>query len=143
MSIPLFYPPARFVARLELKRPIALRRLCELAGVQCRASGDWIDRQVEVVVRPGQPMTIEAEPGYKGAVRVSVPDLREHAQHSYRVALGALAYGLMDGVARESIRGADWARPAPPRGRPRSGTAQTSAERQRRHRSRQRTAEQS
>lgn len=139
MSIPLFYPPARYVAKLQLRQPIALWKLCELAGVSCRASGDWVDRQVEVVVRPAGALEIEAEPGYKGRVRVSLSAAHSAMQQqAYRIALGALAYGLMDGVARESIRGADWARPTLPRGRPRSGTAQTSAERQRRHRAKQR-----
>gem|GEM_PF-2808169 len=51
-----------------------------------------------------------------------------------RLALGALAYSIMDLVARESIRGAAWAAAAPPRGRASSGTALTNAERQRRYR---------
>lgn len=139
MSIPLFYPPARYVAKLNLAHAITLRDLCELAGVPCRASGDWVTRRVEIVLGGDLPLSIEAEPGYKGAVRIRVPGGDAVlGQPAYRIALGALAYGLMDGVARESIRGAPWAKPAVPRGRPRTGVAQAPAERQRRYRERQR-----
>lgn len=80
-------------------------------------------------MRTGGKYEILAQPGYSGDVVVTVPD--EDERLAARAALAALAYGLCDSVARESIRGAQWARPAAPRGRPRSGRAKNTAERQR------------
>ena len=136
MSIPLFFPSPRYElapsrARAKLYR---LYELCAAAGVPCRATGDWIDRRV--FVRTGKDYEIRAQPGHSGDVVVTVPDARE--KEAARQALAAMAYGLCDGAARESIRGAPWARANAPPGRPRSARARTSAERQRAFRSRKR-----
>ena len=135
MATPIFFPPARYEiapdrARARLYR---LHALCAAAGVPCRASGDWVRRRV--FVRTGGEYEICAQPGYCGDVVVTVPAGEE--KPAARQALAALAYGLFDGVARESIRGAPWARPAAPPGRPRRGQAKTTAERQRAFRQRQ------
>ena len=99
----------------------------------CRASGRWAERRV--AIDRGPELAIVTEPGDAGLVRVRVPASLTPRQAA-RWALSALAYGLMDLVARESIRGADWAKPAPPRGRPATGTASSNRERQRAHRRR-------
>jgi len=78
---------------------------------------------------------IEREAGDWGAVRIGVPS-RVAPRAMARYACLAMAYGLMDIVARESVRGLPWTRPAAPRGRPRSGTAMTNAQRQAAHRAR-------
>lgn len=128
MSTPLFFPVPRYVAHLPPSvayRP--LRYWCEVAGVRCKASGAWIDRPVQV--RAGAcAIVAEASPGNR--VSISGPS-RGGRVSLARYALGALAYTLMDGVARESLRGEDWARPSAPVGRPRTGRARNSRERQR------------
>jgi hypothetical protein len=92
-------------------------------------------RQVEIVTS-GEPF-IEAEPGDYGKVRVGAPEKLD-GQSMARYAIGAMAYALMDGVARESIRGAAWAR-ADRRGRPVrvAGSPKSNKERQRTFRARQ------
>jgi hypothetical protein len=90
---------------------------------------------VEVV--PADEPFIVAKPGGFGAVRVGVP--KRHGRspvHAARYALGALAYALFDGVARESIRAADWSK-IEVLGRPKAGRAMTTAVRQRRYRANQ------
>jgi hypothetical protein len=137
-----FFPPARIVASLDTRGAITLRELLERAGAPCRASGRWTERPVVLV--PGSA-DIEREPGDWGAVRIGVPSRmapraaapatsRAMARH----ACLAMAYGLMDIVARESLRGLPWAKPAAPRGRPRSGTTMTNAQRQAAYRARHR-----
>ena len=129
MSLPLDFSVPRYVQALELAESLTLRELCRLAGVKCRASGEWTLRPVEAVLA-GEAF-IEAEPGGWGRVRVGVP--ARHAKTPKaraRYALGALAFGLFDGVARESIRGESWTR-LEILGRPKAKRAMTVAERQR------------
>lgn len=133
MSIPLYFPIPRYVARLasgSSYRP--LRYWCEVAGVRCKASGAWVERPVQVLAGP-VAIIAEASPGNRVAIRG--PRNADRVSLA-RYALGALAYALMDGVARESIRGADWARPAARVGRPRTGRARNARERQRLFRAR-------
>lgn len=87
-----------------------------------------------VYVRAGQHPAIDAMPGSTGTVCVTTP-IREPEERA-RYVLGALAYGLHDLVARESVRGVAWAKPAPPKGRPKALLALNNAERQRRYRAR-------
>lgn len=128
----LFYPPPIFRPKLKLARGVPLRELCAKAGVSCRASGAWTERQVEVAT--GQQLEIWAEPGDWGAVRIEVPNAPPAEQA--RMALLAMAYGLHDLVAKQSVAHQPWARLKPPRGRPPTGQALTTAERQRRFRKR-------
>lgn len=130
MSIPLFFPPVTYVRALELGSPMTLRELCKAAGTSCRASGAWTERQVEVV--RGKTETITAEPGMGGRVRIVVGEKRQ--KERARFGLAAMAYALHDLVAKASISKAPWARIPEPRGRPKSGLALTSRERQRRFR---------
>jgi hypothetical protein len=127
--MPLFFPAPKFVPAFGRAHALTLREVCERAGVACRASGAWTLRPICIVA--GGSISVTAEPGSWGAVRVEVPR-GSTRQTAARLALGALAYSLMDSVARESIRGAAWAKPAPPRGRPSAGTALNVRERQRR-----------
>lgn len=132
IKIPLFFPAARIVKSVDVTGSVKLSELLRRAGAPCRASGRWSERLV--VIAPGES-GIEREPGDWGAVRIGVPsDLGE--VDAARFAASAMAYGLMDLVARESIRGAYWARPAAPRGRPPTGRALSNAERQRNFRAR-------
>jgi hypothetical protein len=135
MSTALLYPPPEIVASLQAKGALSLRALCALAGVPCRASGAWTERKVRLV--RGTGLRIRKEPGDEGMVEIALPDVAGvRSTTAARAALGVLAYGLMDLVARESVRHADWARPAPPRGRPKTGLALPNRERQRRFRER-------
>lgn len=131
MSVPLFFPIPVFVASLDLASASTIADLCDQAGVRCAASGAWTQRRIQL--RQGDTFAIEAEPGYVGAVRLTLPPGHPHPA---RLALAALAYGLFDGVARASIAGQSWARPALPRGRRRTGVALPNSERQRRWRER-------
>jgi hypothetical protein len=133
MALPLFFPVPKFVPTVSRAHALTLRQVCERAGVACRASGAWTLRPISIVA--GDSISVTAEPGSWGAVQIEVPRGTSQ-QAAARLALGVLAYALMDGVARESIRGAAWAKPAPPRGRPRAGKALNIRERQRRHQAR-------
>ena len=130
MSTPLFFPPAVYVPKLFLKTPIPLRAVCELAGTKCRASGAWTERQIEILT--GESIKILAEPGDWGSVRIEVPPSSPQSQA--RIALAALAYGMHDLVAKQSMANASWNSLKPQQGRPRSGCALSGAERQRRFR---------
>jgi hypothetical protein len=133
MSIPLFFPPVRYVPRLALtSRATTLRALCASAGVACKASGPWTERVVDVL--PGKALEMVAEPGDGAPVQIAVPP--GNGRQRARLALAAMAYGLHDLVARQSIRGEPWTRIALPRGRIPSGTALSARERQRRFRAR-------
>ncbi len=134
MATPLFFPIPRVVERVATDHAQTLRQVLSDAGVPCRASGAWTERLIVLVRR--EAATIEKEPGDWSPVRIGVP-LGLSPRDAARYAVAAMAYGLMDVVARESIRGQSWAVPAPPRGRPRLGTAKSGAERQRAYRARQ------
>ncbi len=134
MATPLFFPTARLVPHIDRHQALTLREVLLAAGAQCRASGPWTQRPI--VIAPGST-AVEREPGDWGAVRVGVPQAASAASAARMAAL-VLAYQLMDPVARESVRGLDWARVCPPVGRPRSGTAFTNAQRQRSSRARKR-----
>lgn len=107
--------------------------LCSIAGVACRASGPWLQRMI--AIERGSGYAISAEPGGFGGVHLHVPAGLTPTQAA-QYGLAMLAYGLMDPVARESIRGQAWAKPSVPRGRPRTGTALSARERQRAFRDR-------
>jgi hypothetical protein len=135
MRIPLFFPTARIVVELNLEKPVTLAELAADAGVQCRASGPWINRRVELV--SGVDF-IEREPSDWGGVRVGVPSECSPRDQA-RYALGVLAYGIMDVVARQIVAGQQWSRPSLPRGRKRTGKAMSPRQRQRKRRVQKRT----
>ena len=132
----MFFPCPRYTPHLHCRRTVTLSVLCQAAGVSCRATGLWTERPVEVVVAvEGARPSVEAQPGLSGAVRVTTP-VGLNEREAARYALAALAYALFDLVARQSIRGAAWARPTLPKGRARSGQAKSNAVRQRAFRAR-------
>jgi hypothetical protein len=132
--MPLFFPVVHIAEHLDARGAVPLCALVERAGVRCRASGPFTERRVKIT--RGEPF-IEKEPGDWSVVHIQVPaDLS--ARDVARYATAAMAYALMDIVARASICGERWATPSPPLGRPRSGRAQTNAARQRALRARQR-----
>jgi hypothetical protein len=135
MFTPLFFPPARIVPYVERTGQVfTLRELLASAEAPCRASGRWTERQILLAVGDDEVLR---EPGEWGLVRIGIKE-RSTERDAARYALLVLAYSLMDIVARESIRGECWTKPSSPRGRPRTGTARSNAQRQQTLRSRQR-----
>lgn len=136
MTLPLFFPPVKYVKFIERDKAIALDELCAQAGEVCQAFGPWTKRPI--VLRPAAPKQqpwILAEPGDWGAVEIGVPHGSD--VQCARWALGALAFVLFDGVARATVQGKNWAQIERPRGRDREPRrAMTNAERQRRFRAR-------
>ncbi len=127
MSIPFFFPLPRVVPNINIDDAMTLRSLLESAGAQCRASGRWTERLIVLVHGESG---IERAPGDWGAVRIGIPQA-DSALAAARYAAAAMAYALMDVVARESIKGLPWTKPSAPRGRPPKPGAQTNAARQR------------
>lgn len=148
MSIPLFFPPVRYVKRLRLERlhprdshrdshgyshVMTLESLCHKAGVPCRGTGLWIQRKVKLV--PGSNIDLTAEAGDWGKVQVRIPGLLKNiSRKDARLAVAALAYALHDLVAKQSLLGNKWAQIKAPPGRPCHRQALTNKERQRRFR---------
>ena len=142
MRLPVFFPPIRYQREIA-ERGIPLFALCQSAGVECKAVGRWVNR--EIVMRlagaPGDECII-CEPWDWQKVMVVTPVGVASARARARWVLGALAYAVFDGVARASIAGQSWARAALPRGPATAHHAPISnAERQRRFRQRQRGRE--
>jgi hypothetical protein len=135
MSLPLNFPHPSYTMKLTLDSSFALDALCVLAGIACKGSGAWRQRPIEPV--PAAQPFIEAAPGGWGPVRVGVPPRYAKTQRSVaRYVLGAMAYGLFDPIARESIKGQPWTK-IENLGRPRSGKALSAARRQQRYRQNQ------
>lgn len=136
----MYYPVPRYVVKIAGDDGITLRQLCTTSGVPCRASGDGTERQVELVL-DSEPF-IQAQPGGWGPVSIGVPSrFSRSPRAAARYALGAMAYGLFDGVARESIKNEPWSK-VEVLGRRKSsgGRAMTPAERQRKQRAAQMSA---
>lgn len=131
MRAPLFFPPPRYVPAIDTTHATTVADLCAVAGIACKASGEWIRRSV--VVNQSDLLAIDAEPGHCGAVRLTVPP-QLSGREAARFALCVLAYGVHDLVARQSVAGHPWTKPRNPPGREKSGRALTTRERQRRFR---------
>ena len=86
-----------------------MRQLCEAAGVPCKATGEWTKRIVCIFT--SDEISAIREPGDWGVVWLNVPNNLSKIDRS-RFALAYLAYGVLDPVARESIKGLVWARPS-------------------------------
>jgi hypothetical protein len=82
----------------------------------------------------GDELRICAEPGPWGKVKIEVPSSKEARR--FAIALEALAYGLHDVVARESIRGSHISSVRPRMGRPKKGSQRSNRQRQRDYRER-------
>ncbi len=134
MSLPAFWPTPKYLPMVPADGAIPLHELCERAGVPCRASGEWIKRPIVIARSDDRDGAILVDVRH-GTVRVEVPSSWGGTDAlDARYALGVLAYGIFDLVARESIKGQPWARIRRPPGPRRSGTALTNRERQRRYR---------
>lgn len=136
MSLPVHFPQPRYVRSIATDHAIPLEALCARAGVVCQGLGAWTQRPVILVL--GEALRIEAMPGYASPVRITLPLPTIDDRRAARLALGALAYGVLDLVARESIRGTLWSRASVP-GRPKSARPIKGAERTRRWRAAQQT----
>lgn len=121
-----FFTPTNYVSELKLLKPHSIAELCERVNIPCLASGNWTQRKVEI--RYGEILTIEAEPGDWGAVRLTIKKSTKIKEA--QTALLILAYALHDLVAKESIKNLPWSKVPVPRGRIRTGKALTNAERQ-------------
>jgi len=136
-KVPLFFPVPRIVKRIDASRAVPLEDVLEAAGVLCRASGAWTRRPVVLEPVESASVFIEREAGDAGCVHIGAPRHLD-ARGQARYAAAAMAYAVLDLVARQSIAGAPWARPATPAGRPSTGRALTVAQRQRALRARRR-----
>ncbi len=132
----MFFPAAEVAARLPRGERLTLRKLCTLAGVECRVTGFTADRRVRWA--PSPDLRAVRAPGPMGEVWLGVPG--GHPRRRALRALGLLAYGALDYGARETLRGLTVATPSPGPGRPPTGLAMTAAQRQRRYRERLRMA---
>ena len=132
MSLPVFFPAADVAGTLPPGKRLTVRELCNRAGVECRVTGAPAERRVRLSEAPA--LRAVRAPGPHSEVWLGVPrgDPRRRALY----ALGLLAYGAFDYCARESLRGLAIAKSGPGPGRPASGAAMSSAERQRRYRRR-------
>jgi hypothetical protein len=132
MHYPLFFPIPRVVSKISHAHSKPLADVLQTAGATVRASGPWTLRPI--VLAFGQTDILKEATDY-GTVQIGVP-LSATEIEAARYASLAMAYSLMDLVARESIRGLPWTRPGAAPGRPRTGQALTNAERQRKYRRR-------
>lgn len=115
MSLPVFFPIPRYSNRLSEDGARPLSEICALAGIPCRASGMMARRLVVVLPsnEGGQP-SIQARATTWGVVHIRVPAQVKTERGRARYALGALAFGLHDVAAKESIRRMRWSRAADP-----------------------------
>ncbi len=135
MALPLFFPIPKNVETLP-EGGESLRAWCDAAGVVCRASGAWVERRV--IGMPSIEPAIRRVP-LNGAVEIGVPAHHAKSRQSIaRYVLGAMAFAIFDHVARETIRGREWSKIEAPRGRRKSGVAQSNRLRQANFRRRQR-----
>ena len=134
--IPAMFPPATIVVEAPRGKTHTVESLCHQAGIECRVTGPSASRVV-YLHRAGH-LEVHREPGNTGAVSVGLPgDLPEKPREAALLVLAVLAYVVFDYAARESVRGRPEMRVSLPRGRPRSPTTMTGAERQRRWREKQ------
>lgn len=110
---PLFFAPARYVPLVHMDEACvrSIRKWCDIAGIDCKASGAWVERRVGWMETP--EMTLTAQPGYVGDVLIGVPSrvVKHGEKEIARYVLQVMAYSeLFDGVVRESVRGVTWAR---------------------------------
>lgn len=112
---PLFLPIPEIVSCLPAEGGdfVSLKELCALAQTPCKASGAWTQRPIRWI-RSGVAGSALVEPE-PGRAQISVP---EHLsdRDAARYALTVLAYSLFDLVARASVAGQPWSRPASQRG---------------------------
>lgn len=136
MGIPLFIPRPSIALALPAGDDVTLDELCDLAGVRCKVSGLSARRPLTMAL--AKEMCSVKLPGSLSPVWLGIP--KGTPKRRALLALGALAYGVFDYAARETLRGLPESRPTRGPGRPRSKKAMSGAERQRRYRQRIRSA---
>ena len=115
MSLPVFFPIPRYSNRLSEDGARPLSEICVLAGASCRASGMMARRLVVILPQgEGGKPSIQARATTWGVVHIRVPAQVKTERGRARYALGALAFGLHDVAAKESIRRLKWSRAADP-----------------------------
>jgi len=132
MGLPAFIPQPQVSLALPEGADVTLGELCAAAGVRCRVTGISASRPLKIA--PARELSAVRLPGQLSPVWLGVPD--GPPERRAMLALGLLAYGVFDYAARETLRGIPKSRAVAEPGRPRTGRALTSAERQRRHRGR-------
>lgn len=108
---------------------LAYQDICDVAGIPSRVSSSDLERRIHVVAE-GRHARLSAD---STRLAVQLNDFRPEPRSALRV-LEILAYGFNDYAAREAVCGRGLFMPTAPRGRRRSGTALTSAEKMWRYR---------
>jgi hypothetical protein len=132
--IPVFLPNPTIMTKVSVGTSVSVKGLCHQAGIECRVTGPSADRLV--FLHDANEIEVTREPGNMGRVSIGLPRTDHHRQAV--LALGVLAYSVFDYAARESVRGWDEMRPAPPHVRPKIPKPKTNAESRRARRSRKR-----
>lgn len=129
----MILPKVKIVTKIPRGRRITVKSLCREAGVECKVTGSSALREIHLLTTP--ELEASREPGPSGPVAVGLPvgNSRDRAV----LALGVLAYAVLDYATRESVRGLSIMKSSLPVGRPRKIRALSGAERQRRWRARQ------
>lgn len=136
MSLPEYWPKPQYISLLPHGETITLRELCQRAQVACKATGRWTLRPVTVTCGATNQGAVLVNPNTTG-VYIEVPEQWGGSPiKEARYALGVMAYGIFDLVAKESIKGTDWSKIAPLKGPKKSGLAMSNRERQRKFRQR-------
>ena len=130
--IPMILPKVKIVAKIPRGARFTVKSLCRDAGIECKVTGSSALREIHLLTT--SELEASREPGPSGSVAVGLPagSLADRAV----LALGVLAYAVLDYASRESVRGLPIMRSSPPRGRPRKAHALSGTERQRRWRAR-------
>lgn len=129
--IPVFLPKVKIVTKVRMGREFTIEKLCQLAKIECKATGPSIRRIVSIF--DSDELVIEREPGELGKVGIGLKTLAKKAEI---FALGVLAYAVFDYAARETMRDLPESKSVFPVGRPRKPRALSGAERQGRYRER-------
>jgi len=116
------------ISRCDTK--IRYDALCDIAGIRPRISGKDLERWV-YLTREGHSARKLGDPE---CLMVLAKEGDPH--HRALRALEILAYGFLDYAAREAVCGRGYFKPGRPPGRPKTGVAQSSAQRVRRLRER-------
>lgn len=128
--LPAIFPEVAIVKKVPGGRRSTVSSLCRTAGIECYVTGPAAERTV--YLHPRSQLDAVREPGSLGSVSIGLP--RGSRKDQAILALGILAYAVLDYAARESMRGIPEARLSLPPGRPRKAHPLSGAERMRRWR---------
>jgi hypothetical protein len=133
MGLPVFIDPPEISLVLPEGEPVTFQALCDLAKVKCKVSGISTHRPLRIAL--ARELCSVRLPGQLSPVWLGIP--RGAPRRRALLALGVLAYGVFDYAARETLRGLPESRASAGPGRPRKTRPLTVAERQSRHRERE------